>query len=192
MKLIFATSNQHKAKEIELMLPSAFTVQTLKQMGFTEEIPETEATIEGNALLKARFVHKHFAMDCFADDSGLEVDALGGAPGVYSARYAGEACDDKENIKKLLNELKGRENRKARFKTIIALIINGKEHIFEGIVNGEITKEEIGDKGFGYDPVFKPDGYEITFAQMELQEKNKISHRSLAIKKMVDFLRGFQ
>jgi XTP/dITP diphosphohydrolase len=189
MNLIFASSNQNKAREIEKLLPPSFSVKTLKDIGFTEDIPETEATIKGNALLKARFINRLYAANCFADDSGLEVEALNGAPGVFSARYAGEPSNDKLNIEKLLHALDGKENRKARFVTVIALIIDGKEYIFEGIVNGEITQSEKGDKGFGYDPVFKPDNFDVTFAEMELTQKNKISHRALAVAKMVLFLK---
>jgi XTP/dITP diphosphohydrolase len=191
MNLIFATNNQNKAKEIETLLPPKFSVQSLKDIGFNEDIPETADTIEGNALLKARFIFGRFGGNCFADDTGLEVEALNGEPGVYSARYAGEACDAKANMEKLLQELKGQGNRNARFKTVIALILNGREYLFEGIINGVITEEERGERGFGYDPVFMPEGYSITFAEMELQEKNLISHRGIAVRKMVEFFKAY-
>jgi XTP/dITP diphosphohydrolase len=160
----------------------------LSQAGIHEEIPETAQTIEENAVLKARYIFNHYNFDCFADDTGLEVEALNNAPGVYSARYAGEQKSSEDNINKLLAELNGKTNRNARFKTVIALILNGKEYLFEGIINGRIANEKRGEKGFGYDPVFIPNGYEKTFAEMSTSEKNNISHRAIAVQKLAKFL----
>lgn len=169
-------------------MPKAINLLSLHDVGFTEDIAETAATIEGNALLKAETVSRHTGRNCFADDSGLLVDALHGAPGVYSARYAGEHKSDTDNITKLLQELNGKENRKAHFKTVMALVLDGKEYVFEGTVNGTILHEQRGSNGFGYDPVFMPDGFSKTFAEMSLEEKNNISHRKIALKKLLDFL----
>ena len=187
MKLVFATANRHKLEEVRAMLPGNLQIVSLADLGFTGDIPETEATLEGNALLKARYIHERYGISCFADDTGLEVEALNGAPGVYSARYAGVegamAVRAKANINKLLQELAGKTNRRARFRTVIAYIdVDNKEHLFEGAVNGRIIEEAIGAEGFGYDPVFIPDGYKITFAQMLLCEKNRISHRAKAFR----------
>ena len=189
--LVFATANKHKLEEIKAMLPDHLHIISLSDIGFTGDIPETEATIEGNALLKARYIHERYGAPCFADDTGLEVGALNGAPGVYSARYAGmEGSSDeraKANITKLMHNLAGKTNRAARFRTIIAYIdAENTEHLYEGIVNGIIIEKAIGNEGFGYDPVFMPDGYDITFAQMPLDEKNTISHRAKAFRKFAE------
>ena len=190
MELVFATHNNHKVAEIKPLLPTVIKVCTLNEIGITDEIPETDDTIEGNALLKARFVYNKLNCDCFADDTGLEVDAINGEPGVYSARYAGEGKSANDNIEKLLGKLKGASNRSAKFKTVIAAIIDGKEYVFEGVVHGIISEIKMGEQGFGYDPVFVPDGYMISFAQMKLEEKNNISHRGLAVKKFAEFLKA--
>lgn len=189
MQLIFATHNVNKTKEIRLLLPAGIELVSLAGLGDNEEIEETADTLAGNALLKARCIAKKYNTNCFADDSGLEVEALSGAPGVYSARYAGPQNNADNNMQKLLQELNGAQNRKACFKTVIALILNGHEHIFEGQINGQITLQKQGAQGFGYDPIFMPDGYNITFAQMDLAKKNLISHRALAVNKLVDFLK---
>ena len=187
--MVFATNNLHKLEEIQAILGDAQPVVSLKQIGCNEDIEETASTFEGNALLKARYVHAKYGCDCFADDSGLEVDALGGEPGVYSARYAGaDGHDSEANMDKLLQKLSGIKNRHARFRTVIALIWKGKEYLFDGKVEGVILEEKRGEKGFGYDPLFVPDGYEQTFAQMESGVKNKISHRARAMEKLVLFL----
>ena len=189
MQLVFATHNNHKVSEIKPLLPPSIKVSTLNEIGIIEEIAETADTIEGNAILKARFVYDKLQCNCFADDTGLEVDAINGEPGVYSARYAGDGKSANDNIEKLLGKLKDASNRSAKFKTVIAAIIDGKEYIFEGIVHGIISEIKMGEQGFGYDPVFVPDGYMISFAQMKLEEKNKISHRGLAVKKFAEFLK---
>jgi XTP/dITP diphosphohydrolase len=188
MKLIFATHNLHKLQEIKLLLPKSIELVSLSDINFHEDIAETADSLAGNALLKARYIYKKFHTNCFSDDSGLEVAALNGAPGVYSARYAGPQKKDEDNNRKLLAELKGNANRNACFKTVIALIINGKEYTFEGVIEGSIMDEKHGMQGFGYDPLFKPNGYSHTFAQMDTHEKSKISHRGLAVNKLVDFL----
>ncbi|NMH26776.1 non-canonical purine NTP diphosphatase [Flavobacterium silvaticum] len=188
MKLLFASQNQHKIEEIRAMLPGHIELISLSDIGSDDDIPETADTLEGNAILKANFVSEKYNPDCFADDTGLEVEALNNAPGVYSARYAGEQKNASDNIKKLLSELDGKPNRSAQFKTVIALNLNGNQHLFEGIVRGKITYEPIGNKGFGYDPVFIPEGYDRTFAQMEMYEKAKMSHRGRALGKLIDFL----
>lgn len=187
-KLIFATNNAHKLEEVRDILGSAFDIVTLRECGITEEIPEEEPTIEGNALAKARYVYRKTGLDCFADDTGLEVRALGGAPGVRSARYAGEGHDFGANIRLLQANLEGKEDRAARFRTVVALILGGREYTFEGIINGRITETGAGEGGFGYDPVFVPDGYTETFAQMPAALKNGISHRSIAVRKLTEFL----
>ncbi|MGB7785402.1 MAG: non-canonical purine NTP diphosphatase [Salinimicrobium sp.] len=187
-KLVFATNNLNKLKEMKALLPEDMELLSLSTIGCCEDIPETSETIEGNALQKARYVKEKYGYDCFADDTGLEVEALNGAPGVYSARYAGENKNSEENIDKLLLELNDKDNRKARFKTVIALILEGREHLFEGICEGEILKKRLGEKGFGYDPVFQPVGYSQTFAQMNLEEKSGISHRGRATRKLIEFL----
>jgi len=190
-QLVFATANRHKLEEVQAMLPANLQIKSLSDIGFTGDIPETEATLEGNALLKVRHIHERYGVSCFADDTGLEVETLNGAPGVYSARYAGvEGSTEvraKANMTKLLHELTGQTNRRARFRTVIAYIdANNKEHLFEGAVNGCIIDEAIGNEGFGYDPIFIPDGYDVTFAQMPLCEKNRISHRARAFKKFAE------
>jgi len=188
MKLIFATHNLHKLQEIKLLLPKSIDLISLADINFTDDIAETSDTLTGNALLKARHIYNKYNINCFADDSGLEVEALNGAPGVYSARYAGLQKNDADNNQKLLDELRDKSNRNACFKTVIALIFNGTEYTFDGIIEGAILTEKYGEKGFGYDPLFKPNGYGITFAQMTTDEKSKISHRGLAVNKLVNFL----
>lgn len=188
-KLVFATNNQHKTEEIRAALEGKYEVLNLEDIGCFVDIPETADTFEGNASLKSGYVVENFNLDCFADDSGLEVAALNNEPGVYSARYSGSR-DSAENIQLVLKKLEGNSNRRARFKTVISLMQNGENHIFEGVIEGTIRTTLSGSKGFGYDPIFQPDGYEITFAEMDMAEKNKISHRAIALKKMIDFLRG--
>lgn len=188
MQLVFATNNHNKLREINHILNDNFRLLSLSDLKIEEEIPEEEPTLEGNALHKARIIYDAVKMNVFADDTGLEVDALGGEPGVHSARFAGESKDSDANIGKLLFLLGSEKNRKARFRTVIALIIDGHEYLFEGIVNGKIINEKRGDQGFGYDPVFIPDGKEKTFAQMPLDEKNLISHRARAFEKLREFL----
>ena len=188
MELIFATQNRNKAKEIQALLPDHIAVKTLGEIGCHDDIPETAATLEGNAQLKAAYVHEHFKVNCFADDTGLEIEVLNNAPGVYSARYAGEQKDANDNMDLVLAHLKGQTNRKARFRTVITLILDGKTYDFEGIAEGSICEEKSGAAGFGYDPVFKPTGYAQTFSEMSLDEKNKISHRGIAVRKLIDFL----
>lgn len=187
-KLVFATHNENKLKEVREMLGDKFELLSLADIDCHDEIAETADTLEGNALIKSRYVKDQFGYDVFADDTGLEVDALNGAPGVYSARYAGEGKKSEDNINKLLNELSGKEGRTARFRTAVSLILGDDEHIFEGIVDGAITTERSGSEGFGYDPVFRPEGYEVTFAEMSGDEKNSSSHRGRAIRKLVSFL----
>ena len=189
-ELIFATNNLHKLSEIQAIIGDDFVIKSLQQIGCTEDIPETSPTLEGNALLKAQYVYDTFGNNCFADDTGLEIEFLDGRPGVFSARYATDGHDFEANIDKVLEELSGVENRKARFRTVIALILGGSVHYFEGIVDGKIITERKGIKGFGYDPVFLPDGYDQTFAEMPLSEKNIISHRARAVSKLVEFLRN--
>ncbi len=185
---VFATNNTHKLEEVSQILGNKINVLSLSDIKCYEDIPETADTLEGNALLKARYIHEKFDYPCFADDTGLEVEALNNAPGVYSARYAGEAHDAKANMNKLLHEMQGQENRKARFRTVIALIMDNKEYLFEGIINGSIITEERGGAGFGYDPVFIPDGYIQTFAELGNDIKNKISHRAQAVQQLTSFL----
>lgn len=189
MKLVFATNNKHKLKEVQSLLLSSIELLSLEAIGCYEEIPETQPTIEGNALQKANYIKEHYGYDCFADDTGLEVKALDGAPGVYSARYAGPNRDADDNNKKLLNELSDKIDRTAQFKTVIALILDGKTHTFEGICKGTITKEKIGDDGFGYDPLFLPEGHEKTFAEMSIAQKNELGHRGKAIQKLIQHLK---
>lgn len=187
-KFVFATNNAHKLEEVMSILGNKIELLSLKDIECNDEIPETADTLEGNALLKARYIYERYHTDCFADDTGLEVEALHGAPGVYSARYAGNNHNSENNMRKLLEELKGVNNRNARFRTVFALIIDGKEHLFEGIVNGEIVSVRKGTSGFGYDPIFVPKGYTQTFAEMGNAEKNKISHRAIATQKLCKFL----
>jgi XTP/dITP diphosphohydrolase len=188
-KLIFATNNAHKLGEVQALLGDAFTLVTLRECGITEDIPETADTLEGNALQKARYVYEKTGLDCFADDTGLEVDALGGAPGVHSARYATDGHDFAANNRLLLKNLDGVTDRTARFRTVIALILDGVEYTFEGRVEGTIATAESGSEGFGYDPLFVPSGEIITFAQMSAEAKNAISHRGRAVAKLVNFLK---
>jgi len=188
IKLVFATNNEHKLNEIRKMLNNKFELISLNEIGCTDDIPETADTLEGNASQKANYIFEKFGVNCFADDTGLEVEALGMAPGVYSARYAGPQRNSDDNMQKLLFELLEIKNRKARFRTAISLIINGKETLFEGIVDGNILTEGKGEKGFGYDPIFQPEGYEQSFAEMALSEKNEISHRGRAVAKLICYL----
>jgi len=188
-ELVFATNNAHKLSEVQHLLGDRFRLLSLKDIHLEDEIPEDYDTLEQNALQKARYIFDKSHLNCFADDTGLEVEALNGRPGVFSARYAGEGKNPKDNIKKLLQELNGVKNRKARFRTVVALIIDNQEYLFEGIVNGQIIESERGVDGFGYDPVFLPDGYSLTFAEMMLDQKNLISHRARAVGKLVEFLK---
>ena len=188
MKLVFASNNKNKIQEIQALVPNIIQIVSLEEIGCTEDIPETADTIEGNAILKANYVTEKYGFDCFADDTGLEVDALNGAPGVYSARYAGEQKDANDNMDKLLSELKDESNRKANFKTVIALNLNGKQNLFTGIINGKIIEEKIGTNGFGYDPIFVADGFDKTFAELSMEEKSTISHRGIAVKELILFL----
>ena len=190
-KLVFATNNAHKLEEVAAILGDQVELLSLNDIGCQADIPETAETLEGNALLKSSYIYKNYHLDCFADDTGLEVEALNGAPGVYSARYAGgEGHDAQANMLKLLHELDGKENRKAQFRTAISLILDGKEYFFEGVIKGEIIKEKRGDSGFGYDPIFKPEGYDQTFAELGNDIKNQISHRALALQKLCEFLQS--
>jgi len=189
MKLVFASNNKNKIQEIRHQLPPEIELLSLEDIGCHEDIPETAATIEGNAIIKANYVTQNYGYDCFADDTGLEAEALNGAPGVYSARYAGEQKSAGDNMDKLLKELKDSNNRAARFKTVIALNLKGEQHLFTGTVNGTITHKKTGDKGFGYDPVFMPVGLTLTFAQLSLDEKALLSHRGKAVKQLLDFLK---
>lgn len=188
MKLVFASNNLNKIEEIQNLLPASIKILSLKDIGCLEEIPEIADTIEGNAILKANYVTDKYGYDCFADDSGLEIDYLNGAPGVYSARFAGQQKNDQDNIEKVLNELSGVLNRKANFKTVIALNLNNEQHLFTGIIDGTIISSQKGNKGFGYDPIFQPNNYSITFAEMEQNEKSKISHRGKAVAQLLRFL----
>ena len=187
-KIVFATNNAHKMEEVAAMLGGEYRLVTLRECGITEEIPENEPTIEGNALQKARYVHERTGADCFADDTGLEVDALGGAPGVHSARYATDGHDFEANMRLLLRNMEGKSDRRARFRTVIALILDGEEYVFEGVVEGRITEQPAGDHGFGYDPVFVPEGETETFAEMTPERKNALRHRGLAVRRFADFM----
>ena len=188
INLIFATSNQNKVLEIQKILPKKFNIKSLKDLNYFKDVPENENTIDGNAVFKAKYIYEKFNINVFADDTGLEVEALNGEPGVRSARYAGTARNSTKNIKKLLKNLKNIKNRNARFKTVIALIIDNKLHKFSGIVEGYILDSPMGNNGFGYDPIFCPSGFDKSFAELTLKEKNLISHRSLAMKKLIDFI----
>ncbi len=193
-RIVFATNNAHKLGEIRDILKQDFSVVSLEDIGCHDDIPETSATLEGNALQKARYIHERYGIDCFADDTGLEVEALGGGPGIYTARFGvmngyGDDHDAEANTRCLLDKLKGESNRAAQFRTAIALILDGKEYLFEGIAKGVITEEKRGEKGFGYDPVFMPEGYGETFAELGVGTKNTISHRAKAVAKLADFLR---
>lgn len=185
---VFATNNQHKLEEVRKITDGLVHIVSLAEINCHDDIPETADTLEGNALLKARYVKEHYGLDCFADDTGLEVEALDNAPGVYSARYAGPGHDAEANMKKLLHEMQGKENRKACFRTVIALILDGKEYLFDGAIHGQITDEKKGEAGFGYDPIFVPDSYAETFAELGNDIKNRISHRALAVKELAAFL----
>lgn len=188
-KLVFATNNAHKLEEVAAILKDKVDLLSLNDINCDTDIPETADTLEGNALLKSSYIHKNYGLNCFGDDTGLEVEALNGAPGVYSARYAeGEGHDAEANMQKLLHNMEGKENRKAQFRTAISLILDDKEYLFEGIVKGEIIREKRGTTGFGYDPIFVPEGYEQTFAEMGIELKNRISHRALAVNKLCEFL----
>lgn len=187
-KLVFATNNAHKLEEIRAILGDKMEILSLADINCHADIPETANTLEGNAHLKSEYVYNHYGLDCFADDTGLEVEALDGAPGVYSARYAGDGHDSQANMQKLLKEMEEKNNRKAQFRTVISLIEKGEEKLFEGIVRGEITREKRGISGFGYDPVFQPEGFDVTFAEMGSDVKNKISHRARAVKALCDYL----
>lgn len=189
MKLVFATNNRHKLDEVRAIVGDKVEVLSLNDIGCHDDIPETADTLQGNALIKARYIHEKFGVDCFADDTGLEVEALDGAPGVFSARYAGEECDSEANMQKLLHNLTGKSNRNAQFRTVIALIIKGEEKLFNGIVKGTITEEKRGDSGFGYDPVFVPEGFSESFAQMSGDMKNSISHRYRATRELSNYLK---
>ena len=188
-KIVFATGNPNKLKEIKSAIKS-FEIVGLKDLGITEEIPETGDTLKKNALQKAKYVYDKTGLDCFSDDTGLEIEALSSRPGVYSAMYAGPDCNAENNMRKVLKELEGKTNRNSHFKTVIALILQGKEYFFEGVVSGEVLKEKKGNDGFGYDPIFRPIGYKESFAEMSIAQKNEISHRGLAVKKLVNFLAG--
>ncbi len=189
MDLVFATNNQHKLKELQAILGHEFHLLSLKDIACDEEIPEEQETLEGNASQKSFFIYNKYGYNCFADDTGLEIEALNGEPGVYSARYAGEEKCAENNMEKVLSKMLKINNRKARFRTVISLILNGEERLFEGIVEGTILTKKRGDAGFGYDPVFQPDGFELSFAEMELSEKNKISHRGRAVQNLVAYLK---
>jgi len=188
MKIIFATNNRHKLEEVQAVLGEGFRLVTPRELGITEDIPEEQATLEGNASQKARYLYDRTGENCFADDTGLEVAALDGAPGVRSARYAGPGHDSQKNMELLLHNMEGRTDRRARFRTVISLILDGKEHLFEGTVEGTILSAPRGEGGFGYDPVFVPDGHDTTFAEMSAEAKNAISHRGRAVAKLVSFL----
>ncbi|QLC65438.1 non-canonical purine NTP diphosphatase [Flavobacterium sp. LPB0248] len=188
MKLVFASNNKNKIAEIQSMLPDSIKILSLEDINCLEDIPETADTIEGNAILKADYVTQKYGYDCFADDTGLEVNALNGEPGVYSARYAGEQKNADDNMNKLLDALKNEENRSAQFKTVITLNLNGKQYLFTGIAKGEITLTKTGTNGFGYDPIFKPENFNETFSELPLETKNTIGHRGKAVKQLIDFL----
>lgn len=189
MKLVFATNNRHKLQEVRAIVGDRVEILSLSDIGCCDDIPETADTLQGNALIKARYISEKYGVNCFADDTGLEVDALDGAPGVYSARYAGEECNSEANMQKLLQNLTGKSERSAQFRTVIALIINGDEKLFNGVVKGRISTEKLGDSGFGYDPIFIPEGFSESFAQMSAEQKNSISHRFRATEKLSNYLK---
>lgn len=191
MKIIFASNNKNKVQEIQNQVPKSIEIVTLEEIGCTEDIAETGSTLEENAIIKANYITEKYGLPCFADDTGLEIDALNGEPGVYSARYAGEDKNADKNMDLVLQKLQHKTNRKAQFKTVIALNINNKQHLFTGIVEGEIRNKKIGTNGFGYDPIFEPENLGKTFAEMTLEEKNKLSHRGRAVEKLIDFLSEF-
>ena len=188
MKIVFATNNAHKLREVQQTVGDKFEIVSLRECGVVEDIPENELTLEGNALAKARYIYSRTGLSCFADDTGLEVDALGGEPGVRSARYATDGHDDEANKRLLLERMEGKENRGAQFRTAMALILDGEEYLFEGVVRGEILTQECGNGGFGYDPLFAPEGHSESFAEMSAEEKNAISHRGRAVRKLAEFL----
>ncbi len=188
MKICFATNNKNKLEEIRQAFGSSYEIVSLQDIGCHEELPETQHTIEGNSAQKAHYVSQKYKVNCFADDTGLEIDALDGEPGVYSARYAGENCSSQDNTDKVLNNLQDIENRQAQFKTVITLVLENREHQFTGIAKGTIRTEKCGSEGFGYDPIFEPDGYDITFAEMSMEQKNNVSHRGKAVKQLSAFL----
>jgi XTP/dITP diphosphohydrolase len=192
MKLVFATNNNNKVKEVKAMLPKDIEILSLRDIGCTEEIVEDADTIEGNAMIKANYITKNYGYDCFADDTGLEVDALNGAPGVHAARYAGENVTYEDNVQKMLKEIYGKENRDARFITVTALNLHGKQYLFKGICEGKILNKKRGEDGFGYDPIFQPKGSDRSFAEMDLDEKGEISHRGKAVKELINFLLGYK
>ncbi len=192
MELVFATHNKNKFKEVQLLLPKHITLRSLDDIGCIDEIPETADTIEGNAIIKANYVTEHYGYPCFADDTGLIVDALDGAPGVYSARYAGPGKSSEDNMDKLLAEMEGMTHREARFKTTIALHLDREKVLFNGVVLGEITTEKSGEEGFGYDPIFKPQGFDKTFAELPITVKNEISHRGKAMKQLITYLKNLK
>lgn len=192
MDIVFATNNKNKLKEINNILQSDIQLISLNELGCTDEIPEEQDALDGNARQKAWYIYDKFGKNCFADDTGLEIESLNMEPGVYSARYAGEQRSSEDNMDKVLSKLKGIKNRKAQFRTSICLIIDGKEFLFEGSVQGDILETRQGDEGFGYDPIFKPEGYDISFAEMDLKEKNKISHRGRATAKLVEYLNSIK
>jgi len=188
MEIVFASNNAHKVEEVRAKLPAHFKVLSMREVLGDVDIPETGTTLDENAAIKARYLFDRTGKNCFADDTGLEITALNGEPGVYSARYAGEGCSFDDNMNKVLHNLQGKTNRSARFRTVICLILDGKEHFFTGEVKGEMLTERVGEKGFGYDPIFRPDDFAETFAQMSMEQKNAISHRGLAVQKLVEFL----
>lgn len=192
MKLVFATNNAHKLREVQQTVGKEFELVSLRECGIEEDIPENEPTLEGNALSKARYIYARTGLNCFADDTGLEVDALCGEPGVRSARYATDGHDDEANKRLLLERMADKDNRAAQFRTAMALIIDGKEHLFEGVVRGEILRSERGEGGFGYDPLFAPEGHTCSFAEMSADAKNAISHRGRAVRKLADFLHNLR
>lgn len=189
MKLVFATNNKHKLQEVRAIVGNSVEILSLSDIECYDDIPETADTLQGNALIKARHIYEKYGVDCFADDTGLEVDALGGEPGVYSARYAGEECNSENNMQKLLHNLTGKSERSAQFRTVIALIIKGEEKLFNGIVKGTIAEGKMGDSGFGYDPIFIPEGFSESFAQMSSEQKNSISHRYRATEQLSNYLK---
>jgi XTP/dITP diphosphohydrolase len=190
LKLVFATNNKNKIKEIQNALNGIVEILSLKDIGFEGDIPEDFETLKENALQKAHYIADRFNVNCFADDTGLEIDALNGAPGVYSARYAGEDCVAENNMAKVLANLKGEKNRRAKFRTVVALVLDNEDYTFEGAAKGEILNEKTGSEGFGYDPIFKPEGFEESFAQMSIDQKNAISHRGAAVRKLVEYLKN--
>ena len=192
MKFVFATNNKHKLQEVRDIMGNKAEILSMNDIGCNDDIPETADTLEGNALIKARYIYDKYKINCFADDTGLEVEALNGEPGIFSARYAGDSHDSEANMRKLLHNLTGEKNRNAQFRTVIALIINGEEILFNGIVKGTITEEKMGGSGFGYDPIFIPEGYSESFAQMSNDEKNRISHRFRATKQLCEYLETLQ